>query len=394
MEKYSTFIGIDLGDKHSHYAILDADRRVRAEAGAVETTERGFMARFQPMRPSTIAIEAGTYSPWVSRLLSSFGHHVLVANPRRLRAIYENARKNDKVDAMMLARLARSDDELLHPIQHRGEQAHAHLSVVRARNGVVKARTMLINQVRGLCKSFGHRIDKYDAGYFPLHAREEIPPPLKPAVFPLLKSIENLTKTINAYDKEVHVLCKHYKETRLLQQIAGVGEVTALTFALTIDDPHRFSSSRDAGAYFGLIPGSNQSGDQDPRMPITKTGNEDMRRLLVGSAQYLLGPLNKQDSELRQWGLQLAGPVNNKGKHDKIRKRRAVVAVARKLAVLMHLLWVTGSVYDPFFQQTQHAAQKTPPPVPPGGGDSLDYRAGGGKKKAKGAPQRSAPQPV
>jgi transposase len=394
MEKYSTFIGIDLGDKHSHYAILDEDRRIRAEAGAVETTEGGFVARFQSMRPSTIAIEAGTYSPWVSRLLTGFGHRVLVANPRRLRAIYENARKNDKVDAMMLARLARSDDELLHPIQHRGEQAHAHLSVVRARNGVVKARTMLINQVRGLCKSFGHRIDKYDAGYFPLHAREEIPPPLKPAVFPLLKAIENLTKTINAYDKQLHLLCKHYKETQLLQQIAGVGEVTALTFALTIDDPHRFSSSRDAGAYFGLIPGSNQSGDQDPQMPITKTGNEDMRRLLVGSAQYLLGPLNKQDSELRQWGLNLAGPVNNKGKHDKIRKRRAVVAVARKLAVLMHLLWVTGSVYDPFFHQTQREAQKTPPPVPQRGSDSLDYRAGGGKKKAKGAPQRSAPQPV
>ena len=390
MEKYSTFIGIDLGDKHSHYAILDADRRVRAEAGAVETTERGFMARFQPMRPSTIAIEAGTYSPWVSRLLSSFCHHVLVANPRRLRAIYENARKHDKVDAMMLARLARSDDELLHPIQHRGEQAHAHLSVVRARNGVVKARTMLINQVRGLCKSFGHRIDKYDAGYFPLHAREEIPPPLKAAVLPLLKTIENLTKTINAYDKQVHLLCKHYKETHLLQQIAGVGEITALTFALTIDDPKRFSSSRDAGAYFGLIPGSNQSGDQDPQMPITKTGNEDMRRLLVGSAQYLLGPLNKQDSELRQWGLNLAGPVNNKGKHDKIRKRRAVVAVARKLAVLMHLLWVTGSVYDPFFQQTQREAQKTPLPSPKGEATALTTGLEGARKKPR-APHNEAP---
>jgi len=358
MKQYSTIIGMDLGDKTSHYAVMTRKETEVQHTGTVRTTEEALRRLFGNMEPSCVAIEAGTHSPWVSRLLQQCGHEVVVANPRRTRAIYDNPTKNDRVDAEMLARLLRSDPNLLSPIQHQPEHEQAHLAIVKARDALVRVRTVLINTVRGLVKSMGQRLPRLNADVFHKVAADSIPASLNGAAQPLLKQIGALTHQIRRYDKVLDALRrKYYPECELMQSVPGVGPLTAITFRLVIGDPSRFSSSRDVGPYFGLTRKQDQSGGHDPELAITKAGNTMMRRLLVSGAQYILGPLNKKDSELRQWGLKMAGPLRSDGKMDRKAKKRAVVAVARKLAVLLHVLWVTGSLYEPFFQQKSMGAQ-------------------------------------
>lgn len=359
MKEYNTVIGIDLGDQTSRYAMMVRDEDEIQDEGNVRTTEAAFRRRFSGVEPSLVAIEAGTHSPWISRLLEECGHCVVVANPRKLRAIYTNDLKSDHVDAQMLARIARVDPHLLAPIQHRGKDAQKDRAVLQARDALVRMRSMVINQVRGITKSFGERLSDCDGACFHKKVRDEIPKPLQGALYPLLRQIGNITKEISGMDKMIAKMCvKSYPETQLLQSIQGVGPITSLAFVLTLEDPQRFSSSRMVGPFLGLTPRRDQSGQRDPQLRITKAGNKFMRQLLVGSAQYILGPLNKQDSELRQFGLRLAGPKNDKGKHDQKLKKKAVIAVARKLGVLLHNLWVTGQFYDPFFQKTLREERK------------------------------------
>ncbi|MBU8923298.1 MAG: IS110 family transposase [Bacteroidales bacterium] len=359
MNEYSTIIGMDLGDEYSYWAVMVQDDEEIQEEGRVRTTEEALKRKFCAMKPARIAMEAGTHSAWVERLLTGCGHCVIVANPRKLRMIYKSDIKNDKVDARMLARLARVDINLLSPIEHRGEKAQSHLAVLKARNALVSTRTDLINHVRGVVKSLGCRIPKCSAESFHKKACGAMPESLRTALGPVVEVIGELTKKICPYDKEIETLCcEEYPETELFRGISGVGPVTALAFSLTIAQAERFTSSRDVGSHLGLTPRQDQSGEQNPQLRITKAGNSYMRRLLVGSAQYILGKLNKQDSELRTWGLKLAGPVDSKGKHNKRLKNRAVVAVARKLAVLLHTIWSTGEIYDPFYQQSMREQDK------------------------------------
>ncbi len=302
------------------------------------------MYRFCSERPLRVAIEAGTHSPWVSRVLEECGHDVLVANPRKLRLIYTNRRKTDEIDAENLARLARLDPKLLYPLKHRGEECQAHLAIIRAREALVSARTQLINHVRGAVKSFGARLPKCPARSFHNKVVEHIPAALRPAVEPILETIGSLTQHIRQYDRQLEMICQeHYpEETDLLRQVEGVGALTALTFVLTLEDPYRFAKSRTVGAYLGLVPARDQSGDRDPQKHISKEGDEMLRKLLVGSAHYILGPFGS-DSDLRRHGEKIAS------RGGKNAKKRAVVAVARKLSVLLHRLWVTGEIYDPLY---------------------------------------------
>jgi len=295
----------------------------------------------------------------VSRLLSEYGHEVLVANPRKLRVIYENTTKSDRVDARMLARIARLDPNLLHPIQHRGEPRQKDLALLLARETLVRTRTSLINHVRGVAKSSGVSLPKCDADTFHKHAPGALPETLKPALMPLVETIAELCKRVASYDKEIERLCEEsYPETEILQSTGGVGPVISLGFALVVEDPQRFAHNRDVGPFAGLAPRRGQSGAQDPQLGITKAGNAFLRRLLVQAAQYILGNRNQKDSELRQWGLKLAGPVDQNGKHNRRLKKRAVIAVARKLAVLLCALWRDGVLYDPFFEKHRREARK------------------------------------
>ena len=336
----SMTIGIDLGDRFSHVCVLDEAGEV-VEEGRLAMTKAAVRQRFEHAPRARIALEAGTHSPWVSGLLEEVGHEVVVANPRKLRMIFKSDNKNDRLDAEQLARVARMDTRLLSPIDHRSESTRADLAVARARDVLVAARTRMVNHVRGCLKSFAIRLPKCSTRTFPRKVVGVIPRELRPALVPVLRMIDELTQRIVAHERRIERLCcDRYPETQLLRQVNGVGTVTAFTYVLTLEDPRRFRTSRSVGAYLGLRPKQRQSGASDPELRISKAGDRDLRRLLVQSAQYMLGPFGK-DSDLRRFGLQLAS------RGGKAAKRKAIIALARKLAVLLHRLWLTGEAYEP-----------------------------------------------
>lgn len=337
-------IGLDMGDKTHSICVLDAEGAVvsRAEIANTSTAIRKYFGRWEA---SLVAMEAGTHSGWVSRILEELGHRVLVGNPRKLRAIWDSDVKTDGRDAEMLARIARVDPQLLHPIHHRGQKAQADLNVIKARDMLVKVRCTLIAHARGLVKGTGQRISSCSSETFHLRLLEEMPAELVPALDPVRKSIEDLTQRIRHYNKLLEQLCEaSYPQTQGLRAIPGVGPVTALAFVLTIEESTRFDKSREVGAYIGLTPRRDQSGQIDKQLGITKAGSTYLRCLLVGCAQYIMGAFGP-DCDLRRFGLKLAA------RGGKNAKRRAAVAVARKLAVLLHQLWKSGTPYDPFFQE-------------------------------------------
>jgi transposase len=334
--------GLDLGDKYSYLCLVDTLSGEVIEEGRLRTTPEALRRRFASEQPPMrIAIEAGTHSPWASRVLKECGHEVLVANARKLRLIYANKHKTDEIDAENLARLARLDPKLLYPLKHRGEEGQAHMALIRSREALVSCRTQLVNHVRGAVKSFGGRLPKCPARSFHNKAAEHIPETLWPALGPILEQIGSLTERIRDYERELETISKeHYPETDLLRQVEGIGPLTALTFVLTLEDPYRFEKSRSVGAYLGLVPAQDQSGDRDPQKRISKEGDEMLRKLLVSGAHYILGPFGS-DSDLRRHGEKIAS------RGGKNAKKRAVVAVARKLAVLLHSLWISGELYEP-----------------------------------------------
>ena len=333
-------IGLDLGDRTSYYCVLNEVGEVIWE-DKLPTTPRGIQEVFRRTPRSRIVLETGTHSPWVSRQLSELGHEVIVAHARNVQLIRESSRKDDRLDARTLARLARIDPGLLSPVRHRSAKAQIHLTVIRARATLVSARTALVNAARGLTKSYGARLPKCGSEQMSREIAQGLSEELREALDPLLAEIESLNERIAEYDRRIAKVAKEvYPQVALLQQVKGVGPLIALTYILTLDDPHRFRRSRDAGCFLGLRPGRRNSGMSEPQMHISKEGDGYLRTLLVQGAHYILGPFG-QDSDLRRWGLKLA---KRGGKNA---KKRAVVAVARKLAVLLHKLWVSGEVYEP-----------------------------------------------
>jgi transposase len=334
-------VGLDLGDRSSRYRILNEAGDVVSEA-ALPTTKTGLNSLFEKMPASRVALEVGTHSPWASRHLAGLGHEVIVANPHKVKLITQSTRKNDRIDAEQLARLARVDPKLLSPVRHRGEQAQADLGVIRARALLVKARTELINGARGLVKPMGERLQKCDAGQVGEETGAELSPGAQRVVKPMLQSIEALTEQIGVYEEQIEEIAKRYPEIQLLKQVYGVGTLIALTYMLTIEDPQRFTHSRDVGPFLGLQPKQRDSGASQPQLGISKAGDGLLRSLLVQAAHCNLRK-GAPDSDLRRWGLEKSA------KGGKRAKRRALVAMARKLGVLLHRLWVTGEVYDPLY---------------------------------------------
>jgi transposase len=333
-------IGLDLGDRCSSYCVLDEAGEIVLEQ-KLPTTPGAVKRTFGEMPRCRIAMETGTHSPWVSRVLAALGHEVIVAHAQKVRLIVKSRRKDDRLDARTLARLARIDPELLSPVQHRSAQAQLHLAEIRARAALVSTRTALVNAARGLVKSYGERLRKCHTQQVCREMTGELSMGLREALEPLLREVESLNERIQEYDRRIENIAKErYPETALLKQVKGVGDLIATTYVLTLEDPHRFRKSRDAGCFVGLQPGRRNSGESEPQMRISKEGDEYLRTLLVQGAHYILGPFG-EDSDLRRWGQKLAA------RGGKNAKKRAVVAVARKLAVLLHRLWVSGEVYEP-----------------------------------------------
>src|SRR6266446_3834348 len=333
-------IGLDLGDRWSFYCVLDEAGQIILEQ-KLPTTPEAMKQTFGKIPRSLIALETGTHSPWISRLLTELGYQVLVAHAQKVQLITKSNRKDDRHDARTLARLARIDPELLGPVRHRSAKAQIHLTVIRARAELVRARTALVNAVRGLVKSYGQRLPKCGTQQVSRELAAGLHAELREVLQPLLKEIESLNARIKEYDERMERIAKEsYPQVELLKQVKGVGTQIALTYVLTLDDPHRFAKSREVGCFLGLKPGRRDSGESQPQMHISKEGDRYLRTMMVQGAHYILGPFGA-DSDLRRWGLRLAE------RGGKSAKKRAVVAVARKLAVLLHRLWVSGEVYEP-----------------------------------------------
>jgi transposase len=336
----SVVIGIDVGDRYSEICVLD-QQGVVVQRGRIRTEGYAMHEQFAPLARQRVALETGTHSPWLYAVLTGCGHEVLVANARKVRLITESDKKSDELDAYQLADLARTNPRLLHPIRPRSLGAQQDLAMIRAREALVETRTGLINHVRGVVKSNGGRLVKCASRGFGARVSQQVPEGLRPSLAGVLDSLDAVDDEIEGYECRLEQMAEEkYPETGLLQQVDGVGTITALTFRLVLDDPYRFTDSRTVGAYVGLVTKRRQSGGRDPELGISKAGNELLRKLLVNCAHHILGPMGK-DSRLRRWGLKLMARGGKKA------RKRAATAVARKLAVLLHHLWVSGEVYEP-----------------------------------------------
>jgi transposase len=339
--KTNKIIGVDLGDKNNQVCVTDKDGNVLSETKMLNNHQSWVHLLSQYPR-SLFAIEVGTHSPWISRLITNNDSTCIVANARKLRAIYQNERKCDKLDALMLAKLARVDPELLSPIEHGTEENQLHGLTLTLRDSLVRQRVNIIATIRGSLKSLGIRLNGCSTPNFSKRCRKELK---ESALLPLIESslgvLDSINDQIKAFDKQIiEIITEHYPQALKIQEIAGIGPITSLAYVLTIGDPERFKNNRDVGAYLGLVPRRDQSGESDKQLPISKTGNRTLRRLLVQCSQYILGRFGPE-SDLRNFGLRM---VSKGGKGS---KKKATIAVARKLAVLLLTLWKSGETYKP-----------------------------------------------
>src|SRR3989440_1116493 len=261
-------IGVDLGDRWSNYCVLDEAGEILLEQ-KLATTPEAMKQTFERIPRSLIALETGTHSPWLSRLLKELGHEVLVAHAQKVELISKSNRKDDRHDARTLARLARIDPELLGPVRHRSAKAQIHLTVIRARAALVSTRTALVNAGRGLVKSYGQRLPKWGTQQVSRELGAKLNAELREVLEPLLKEVESLNERIQEYDERMEKIAKEvYPEVSLLKQVKGVGTQISLTYVLTIEDPYRFPKSRAVGCFLGLRPGRRNSGESEPQKEI------------------------------------------------------------------------------------------------------------------------------
>jgi transposase len=328
-----------LGDRTHHACVLDAAGEIVAEEVLVNTRE--VLTAFSRRYPNaTMVMETGTHSPWISRLLTAQGHPVIVANARKLRAISQSQTKSDREDAQLLARLGRADPRLLSPVRHRSEATQRALVRLKVREALVRNRVNLINSVRFLLKSLGVFVSSsIKALAFTRKVRAQLAAHDVALVAPLLAALDALNAEIKSLDRELETLAREtYPVTERLRQIPGVGPITALCYVLTLEAPEHFAHARAVGAYLGLVPRRDQSGQTDKPLGITKAGHVQLRCLLVNCAHYILGPFGPPCA-LRTAGERIAA------RGGKSAKKRAVIAVARKLAVTLLALWKSGADY-------------------------------------------------
>lgn len=340
-------IGLDLGDTKSTYCVMDAEGRIISESSIV-TSRDALTSKFGAMKRARIVLEACGQSNWIAKLLESFGHEVVVANPRQLHLISKSVKKTDRNDARLLARIGRVDLALLQPTHRRGELSIETRTVLNSRRKLVESRTCLINSVRSAAKGVGQKLPSCNSDDFVACASSGLQPKLRALLQPTIDALVVLQQQIERYDEEIAQRCdKSLPQTELLRSIYGVGPQLALGYVAAIDDPSRFARSRDVGPYFGITPRRDQSGDSDPKLRISKHGDGSVRSLLVCAATHIMRT-HAPDSDLKRFGEKVQGPSPTPRA-----RARARIAVARKLAVLMHRLLKTGEVYEPL-----HAAQK------------------------------------
>jgi len=337
-------IGMDLSDRSADYFGAKQEGGAFWRRGKIDLSREGLTELLSQLPRSWVVIETGTHSRWVKEHIESLGHKVTVADARHLRLIFHGRHKTDALDAKALCDLAVLRKSLLHPVTLRNHSQQHDLSMIRLRDAAVRARTLLINAVRGTVKTLGERVRSCSTGYFVRYAREDLGEHLLALMRPILESIEALDETIAEQDERIAQMSKaRYPETKLLRQVFGVGPITSLAFVLTLFDRDRFAKNRDVGPFLGLTPALEQSGTLDRKKGISKAGNAELRRLLTQCANRILFK-DAPDSDLKRHGLAI---WRRGSKQDKGARRRAVTAVARKLSVVMCSLWKTGEIYEP-----------------------------------------------
>jgi transposase len=339
------YCGMDLHGRTCTAKVISEEGEL-VEETTIPSTEKAVRRWASGHEPMRVCIEASGISPWVSRVLGECGHEVVVANPRRVRLIAESSLKTDHVDAMILAQLGRMNPAFLCPVTHRSEETQMERAELRVRDALVQARASFIHTVRGLLRSFGVRLPRCNAECFAKRcAAVAMKERLQALVTPLIEAIAQLDERIAAMDQRVLELGEVHPVAERFQDIPGVGPLVALAYITTIEEPHRFRRSRDVGPYLGMRPRLRASGGQEHRGRITKEGDHQMRRLLVQAAHGMLR--SRRECALKRWA---------EGLIPRIGKRKAVVALARKLAILMHHLWVSGESFEAFAQAKRHAA--------------------------------------
>ena len=341
------YFGLDISQKTIEIFALKGEKGV--SFGKIPNTPKGLTEFFDkvsvPPETITIALETGTHSAWISRQLEERGYEVIVAHARDLAFIYKGDKKSDRIDAEKLARVARADKKLLHPVKLMDVKRQEDLLTIKARDLLVKEKTCIINAIRGFLRSLGIDDTQYSSETIN-QIYDELPKKLKQNLRGLFETLTSINTNIKNYDKRIAKISKDYPETETLQQIKGVGPLIALSFALIIGDANRFTS-RECSSYTGLAPKRDQSGDVDKQLGISKCGNKLLRRLLVQGAQYIMGPFG-EDCDLRDFGKRIAQRGGG------IARKKAKVAVARKLAITMLALWRNPDVaYDPHFKSNR-----------------------------------------
>jgi len=337
-------IGFDLGSKRSSFCILGSDGEVERE-GSIPMSRasvEGFLAR-EPQ--SRVVLEACGVSRWTAGIARVLGHEVVIANPRRLALVTQSCRKSDRNDAYKLADLGQVRPRLLSPVHSRGDRSYLGQMHQRVRSQLVQIRTGLVNLVRGCARTAGYPLPKCSTAAFAKRCAKALPAELRTVLGPAFAELESVNARLAECEKETERLGREaFPEARCLRQVTGVGPVLSLAFVCAVEDPTRFEDSRSVGAYFGLAPRSRQSGAKCPQLRISKRGDPEVRRLLVSAATYILGPFGP-DCDLRRYGKRIAASGSQSA------KSKARIAVARKLAVLLHRIWITGQVYQPLTKE-------------------------------------------
>jgi transposase len=300
-----------------------------------------------------ICYEASGAGFALQRTVQAWGYHCEVIAPPLIPTKPGQQRNHDRYEAVQLARLYRAGELTVVRVPSESEERIRDLvrcretlqrELLKSRHYLLKSlarRGLLINHVRGAVKATGYRLPASSAVSFARMADPAIPPELQPALSSLLLTVATVTDQIRTVDHQLESLARtRYPETLRLRQVGGVGLLIALGFVLTVEDPARFGKSREIGPSLGLCPRQADSGRYEPELRISKRGDALLRRLLVSVAQYILGPFGP-DCTLRRKGLALAG------RGGKNAKKRAVIATARRLAVLLHRLWASGATYEP-----------------------------------------------
>ena len=333
------YLGIDVHSKYSEVCGISDEGKITVRS-RTPTTETGLKRFFGSRERSKVTLESGPVTPWVYRLLCELGHEVTVVNPRRVRLIAESTLKTDSIDAEVLARLSRLDLGFLRPVYQRTREAQELRTRLRVRTSLVKARTSLINAVRGTLRAQGYRVPSCPADSFVARfATMRLPASLAEVLEPMVTTIGELTERIQGLKAKLVAESSSDELVQRLQTVPGVGPLVSLAYVGWMDRPDRFRESRDVGASLGLRPSLRSSGGHEIRGRITREGDTEMRRLLVQAAHAALQC--HKDSSLKRWAESLV---------ERLGKGKAVVALARKIAVLLHHLWVTGESFRAFPQ--------------------------------------------